>query len=370
MASSSSASTSTPTSGSLNNNVYEVFINFRGPDVRKTLGSHLYRRLLSHGLRVFFAVPFWQQGERLDSQIKSAIRTASVYVAILSPAYAESKWCLNELHMMLESGAPIVPLFYHVKPFELQRKRLANGDGVYGQALRMHEEEQQIDPHTIQNWITALSSVAELTGYMLEEFNMDEGILVDNVVAHVLERCKRPPLNVFLNHRGPDVKKTLASHLYHRLRSSGMEVFLDQEELEGGQNFPSRIKDAVAKASVHVAIFSPRYAESNWCMDELILMLESGTPIIPVFYHVKPADLRWSRLKNQSWWRPVKNGVYAEALHKIEMKKRFDSDTIENWRKALSTVADINGFDLETFNGDEGALLNKVVQRVLDCGKG
>jgi len=37
-------------------------------------------------------------------------------------------------------------------------------------------------------------------------------------------------------------------------------------------------------ASIHIAIFSPRYAESTWCLNELVLMLESRSTIIPVFY--------------------------------------------------------------------------------------
>lgn len=77
-------------------------------------------------------------------------------------------------------------------------------------------------------------------------------------------------------------------------------------------------------------------------------MLESGAPIIPVFYHVRPHHLRWTR---------ERDGVYAQALHDLEMKKTqeskrlYDSTTIENWRNALFRVAEISGLDLEAFNG-------------------
>jgi len=64
---------------------------------------------------------------------------------------------------------------------------------------------------------------------------------------------------------------------------------------EGG-NLNSQIKEAIATASVHVAIFSPHYAQLVWCLNELLLMFESGAPIIPLFYHVKPADLRWTEV--------------------------------------------------------------------------
>eukprot|EP00253_Pinus_taeda_P007680 PITA_07680 len=175
--------------------------------------------------------------------------------------------------------------------------------------------------------------------------------------------------HVFISHRGPDVKKTLASHLYHRLFSAQrLRVFLDKPQLRVGDDFPSQIKEAIRTASVHVAIFSPGYAASEWCLNELLYMLESGAPIIPVFYHVQPADLR----RTQS-----KGGVYSKALRKMEWKKTYDSDTmeekprhdpatIEKWREALSTVASISGLDLqETCNGDEGELVERIVQIVL-----
>jgi hypothetical protein len=95
-------------------------------------------------------------------------------------------------------------------------------------------------------------------------------------------------------------------------------------------------------------------------------MLESKAYIIPVFYNVKPAELRWTL---------GKDGVYAQALKKLENKRtydpeaqeekmRYDYNTIENWRNALSRVAEISGFELEACNGDEGELLDKVVERV------
>lgn len=173
--------------------------------------------------------------------------------------------------------------------------------------------------------------------------------------------------DVFINHRGPDVKKTFASHLYHRLVLHGFRVFLDKQELQEGVNLSSQIKSAIATASVHVAIFSRRYAESNWCLNELLHMLASGSPIIPVFYDVKPDELRWTQNKNK---------MYGQALHSLqkkvnydsethEQKPRYDSITIEKWREALSLVADLSGFELEACNGDEGELLEKVVQRLL-----
>jgi len=50
-----------------------------------------------------------------------------------------------------------------------------------------------------------------------------------------------------------------------------------------------------------------RISESEWCVDEFVLMVESEAIIIPVSYDVKPTDTWWNRVDGM-------NGVYAEAL--------------------------------------------------------
>jgi hypothetical protein len=78
-------------------------------------------------------------------------------------------------------------------------------------------------------------------------------------------------------------------------------------------------------------------------------MQESRAPIVPVFFNVEPAELRWT---------DQKKGVYGKALDELQKKKtvdsqthqekpRYDSATLQKWRNALSTVADTSGFDLK-----------------------
>jgi len=144
---------------------------------------------------------------------------------------------------------------------------------------------------------------------------------------------------VFITHRGVDVKETFARSLYLRLFDKGLTSFLDKEEMRQGYQISSQIERAIRTASVQLAIFSPRYAESDWCLNELLLMLESNAPIIPVFYRVKPAEVRWMM------------GLYGEYLQKHETKGRYDPNTIKKWRNALHQVASNSGFELETCNG-------------------
>jgi len=116
--------------------------------------------------------------------------------------------------------------------------------------------------------------------------------------------------DVFISHRGTDVKNTFATALYRNLDFYGLQVFLDKSEMLVGHDINSQLEAAIRVASVHVAIFSPNYAQSKWCLDELLLMVESvksgRATLIPVFYDVKPAELRWTGKD--------KSGVYAVAL--------------------------------------------------------
>ena len=105
-----------------------------------------------------------------------------------------------------------------------------------------------------------------------------------------------------------------------------------------------QIEAAIRTAYVHITIFSPGYADSRWCLDELLLILQKPRDtIIPVFYNVKPSEVRWAS----------KEGPYAQALKKMEDKGRYDCQTLENWIKALNDVSYRVGFELHTYNGLE-----------------
>ncbi|GLJ15344.1 hypothetical protein SUGI_0251610 [Cryptomeria japonica] len=166
---------------------------------------------------------------------------------------------------------------------------------------------------------------------------------------------KKPSYDVFINHRGPDVKCTLASVLYSILTGMALSVFLDSEELEYGDFLPRTIEAAMASALLNIAIFSKSYAESPWCLAELKFMLKSGVPIIPIFYHVEPTDLRWV---DQG------KGMYAKAFEEHERKSRYGLEKLQEWKDALHTVSFYSG-EIIRNKHDELRLLKNIVNRVL-----
>uniref|UniRef100_A0A0C9QR81 ADP-ribosyl cyclase/cyclic ADP-ribose hydrolase n=1 Tax=Wollemia nobilis TaxID=56998 RepID=A0A0C9QR81_9CONI len=144
--------------------------------------------------------------------------------------------------------------------------------------------------------------------------------------------------DVFINHRGIDVKTSLASTIYNTLDLLRVRAFLDRDELEAGEESWDAIKKAISDALVHIAIFSPNYAQSPWCLDELVLMLQSGKKIIPIFYHVEPSHLRWVA--------EGKEGAYSPAFSKHEEKRRYTTQQLEEWKNALKKASYLYGFEV------------------------
>ena len=138
--------------------------------------------------------------------------------------------------------------------------------------------------------------------------------------------------NVFLNHRGPDVKRSFVSHLYGLLRLRGCHPFLDAKSLIKGNHALKSINEALHGVRVHLAIFSKGYAESKYCLNELFDMMKSPEKVIPVFFQdVEPEHLRW-----------IESGPFADAFKKHLGKKR-DED-VKRWKSALLKASYLTGF--------------------------
>jgi hypothetical protein len=141
--------------------------------------------------------------------------------------------------------------------------------------------------------------------------------------------------DVFLNHRGPDLKATFVAHLVEALRDRGLRPFLDRQALEVGNPNQESIYQALDMAKVHVAVVSKGYAESQYYLDELVAMKRSHKPVIPLFYDVKPNDMRW-----------VEEGKFAEAFEKHE--GRQTPEKLQEWTDALGWLADFGGVRFDT----------------------
>ncbi|KAM7249757.1 hypothetical protein ACFE04_020480 [Oxalis oulophora] len=107
----------------------------------------------------------------------------------------------------------------------------------------------------------------------------------------VINNPQKPTCDVFINHRGNDTKRTVAGLLYSDLSQLGIKSFLDCKNMKAGDRLFDKINRGIRDCKIGVAVFSPRYCESYFCLHELALLMETKRRVIPIFVDVKPSDL-------------------------------------------------------------------------------
>ncbi|XP_042499828.1 disease resistance protein RUN1-like [Macadamia integrifolia] len=160
--------------------------------------------------------------------------------------------------------------------------------------------------------------------------------------------------DVFLNFRGEETRNNFTGFLHRALAREGIVVFIDSEGLWGGEEIQSALFDAIQKSKILIAVFSKGYADSKWCLRELVKMVEchrsNYQKILPIFFDVEPTDVR-----NQT-------GSFEVSFQKH--KKKFNAE-IEDWKAALTVVGGKKGYEIKQVNGNQSELVKLVVDWVL-----
>ncbi|KAG5245057.1 TMV resistance protein [Salix suchowensis] len=98
---------------------YDVFLSFRGADVRHNFLGHLYDALDQNDIETFIDSKLGAGGE-ISRDLLEKIEQSNVSIVIFSRNYADSPWCLEELEKILECRQTlqqmVIPVFYHVEP--------------------------------------------------------------------------------------------------------------------------------------------------------------------------------------------------------------------------------------------------------------
>ncbi|CAN1766739.1 Disease resistance protein L6 [Linum perenne] len=161
---------------------YEVFLSFRGPDVRKSFADFLYSYLVRSKIRTFRDEEELRKGETIAPSLIQAITESKIYIPILSKSYASSKWCLQELAKMVEccregNGHIILPVFYFMDPRDVRHQA-----GPYEEAFEQHSKKH--DPIIVQKWRTALQEVGQMKGWHVTEID-GQGAVIDQIFSKV-----------------------------------------------------------------------------------------------------------------------------------------------------------------------------------------
>ncbi|XP_074267245.1 putative 2' cyclic ADP-D-ribose synthase BdTIR [Silene latifolia] len=146
------------------------------------------------------------------------------------------------------------------------------------------------------------------------------------------------PCHVFINHRGADTRRTIAGLLYQQLLGLGFHPFLDSKSMRPGDRLFEKIDRAINKSRVGVAVFSQRYCESNFCLHELALMMESKKKIVPIYWDVKPSELN---IKNDGTCSNKELERFQRALEELKYTVGLSFDTSSgDWSQFLTSATD------------------------------
>lgn len=143
---------------------FHVFLSFRGEETRNKFTDHLYAAFWRSGFAVFKDDTELKRGEAIAPELLKAIEESLCSVVVLSPDYASSRWCLDELLHILRSrtefGRHVFPVFYDVDPSDVRHQR-----GSFAEAFVKHGERFGGESEKVRKWKDALTAVADFSGW-------------------------------------------------------------------------------------------------------------------------------------------------------------------------------------------------------------
>ncbi|XP_061361179.1 TMV resistance protein N-like isoform X2 [Gastrolobium bilobum] len=165
---------------------YDVFVSFRGKDIRRGLLSHLIKDFRRKQIYAFVDDKL-QRGDEISSSLIAAIEGSFCSLIIFSKDYASSHWCLEELVKIVKCrekyGQTVIPVFYNVDPTNVRHQKES-----YGNALAKHEEKYNLTK--VQRWRDALNKSANLSGIKSLDFR-DDAELLEEIIKTINLELKR-----------------------------------------------------------------------------------------------------------------------------------------------------------------------------------
>uniref|UniRef100_A0A2N9GUT4 non-specific serine/threonine protein kinase n=1 Tax=Fagus sylvatica TaxID=28930 RepID=A0A2N9GUT4_FAGSY len=186
----------------------------------------------------------------------------------------------------------------------------------------------------------------------------------------------QPKYDVYLSFSSGDTGNTFTENLYRTLDKKRINTFRVDKNLKDYHrtdqlNHASRVNknlkdyhltdqlnpisaeilDAIEKSGTALVIFSENYVSSTWCLGELNKIVDcrkGGLKVLPIFYHVGPSDLQYQR------------GIFEVAF--AEHEKRFNENTVQKWRAALTKVANLPGMHIK--DGSGTVFIQSIVDKI------
>ncbi|CAL5195432.1 unnamed protein product [Lathyrus oleraceus] len=178
--------------------LYDVFLNFRGEDARRSFVPQLHKSLSDARIHTFLDDENLEKGTDLEPELLRAIELSRISIVVFSKAYITSSWCLRELvHIMncrKTSGQVVVPVFYYVDPAVVRHQKDGYRKALHSTAKRRLPGGERME-HVLSNWMTVLTEAANISGWHTKNFS-NEVELISEIVKDVLRKLKSRSLKI------------------------------------------------------------------------------------------------------------------------------------------------------------------------------
>lgn len=143
---------------------FDVFLSFRGDDTRLNITERLYDALnRKEKVRVFRDNEGMERGDEIAPSLVAAMEDSAASVVVLSPKYADSHWCLEELATLGDLRAslkrPMIPIFYEVNPSHVRKQ-----SDHFAKDFENHEK--RFGKEKTDRWKRAMELVGNLSGFV------------------------------------------------------------------------------------------------------------------------------------------------------------------------------------------------------------
>ncbi|XP_030958559.1 TMV resistance protein N-like [Quercus lobata] len=169
---------------------FNVFLSFKGEDIRLGFVGHLCNILRHQGIHTFIDDNLLRE-EQISAQHLKTIESSMVSIIIFSKNYASSTWCLDELVKIIEckkNDQLVRPIFYNMDPLEVKK-------GKFEEELAKHEKKFK-DNEKVQRWREALCEASNIHGWHYKH-NCSEFKFIQEIVKEILNfKLNRMPLFV------------------------------------------------------------------------------------------------------------------------------------------------------------------------------
>ncbi|XP_056158488.1 TMV resistance protein N-like [Syzygium oleosum] len=180
-------------SSSKRKEVYDVFLSFRGTELRNNFLGHLYKALDQNGIFTFIDNDELRRGDQISRALMKAIEESCIAIIVFSEDYASSRWFLEEMAKIMEckeqKNLTVLPVFYKVDPREVR-----GGRESFERALAKHELKFGKDSEEVKRWKKALFDAGNLSRWHLNDG--DESELIQRIVKEISTCLDRTPLHV------------------------------------------------------------------------------------------------------------------------------------------------------------------------------